>query len=81
MFNTDGSGNTRSPRDRPWPVALRLIKRPSFDMIKIYSFVGASVGSYAGWALGSLFGLMGAFMISFVGLGMGIYFGRRLAHF
>lgn len=81
MFNSDGSGNTRSPPTGP-AVALRRLMRLSFDMMKIFSFVGASVGSYAGWALGSsLFGLMSAFMLSFIGLGIGIYAGRRLAHF
>ena len=50
--------------------------------VPLIDFVGASVGSYAGWALGSsLFGLMSAFMLSFIGLGIGIYAGRRLAHF
>ncbi len=66
---------------QPRPVALRHFKRLSFDMIKIYSWVGASVGSYAGWALGSLFGIMGGFMVSFIGMGLGIYVGRRLAAF
>ena len=36
-------------------------------MLKLYSFIGATVGSYAGWALGAPVGFMTAFMVSFVG--------------
>lgn len=50
-------------------------------MKKLYTWVGGSVGSYAGWVLGSLFGLMGAYTVMFIGIGVGIYVGRRLAHF
>jgi hypothetical protein len=51
------------------------------DMLKLYSFIGATVGSYAGWALGSPLGFMTAFMVSMVGTGVGIYAGRRVAHY
>ena len=48
-------------------------------MGKLFSFLGATIGSYAGWALGATVGLTTAFMVSMVGTGFGIYFGRRLA--
>jgi hypothetical protein len=49
-------------------------------MIKLMGFLGATIGSYAGWLLGARFGTMTAFMISMVGTGLGIYVGRRVAH-
>jgi hypothetical protein len=49
-------------------------------MLKLYSFIGATAGSYAGWALGAPVGLTTAFIISMVGTGFGIYVGRRVAH-
>jgi hypothetical protein len=42
---------------------------------KLLSFVGATIGSYAG----SRFGFMTAFMLSMVGTGIGMYVGRRYA--
>ena len=57
------------------------VARPLFDMLKLYSFIGATVGSYAGWAIGSPVGFMTAFMVSMVGTGFGIYFGRRVAKY
>ena len=50
-------------------------------MLKLYSFIGATVGSYAGWALGAPIGFTAAFMVSMVGTGVGIYAGRRVAHY
>ena len=50
-------------------------------MLKLYSFIGATVVSYIGWALGAPFGFMTAFMLSMVGTGVGIYAGRRVAHY
>jgi hypothetical protein len=49
------------------------------DMGKLFSFIGATIGSYAGWALGEKFGFTTAFMLSMVGTGIGIYFGQRVA--
>ncbi len=49
------------------------------EMFKVYSFIGATAGSYAGWALGSTVGVMTAFMVGMVGTGVGIYVGRRVA--
>jgi len=48
-------------------------------MGKLLSFVGATIGSYAGWALGATVGFYTAFMVSMLGTGIGIYFGRQLA--
>ena len=48
-------------------------------MTKLLGFVGATVGSYAGWALGAPVGLTTAFMLSMVGTGVGLYAGRRFA--
>jgi hypothetical protein len=48
-------------------------------MGKLFSFIGATIGSYAGWALGARVGFTTAFMVSMVGTGIGIYFGRRVA--
>ena len=50
-----------------------------FDMGKLFSFVGATLGSYAGWALGATVGFTTAFIVSMVGTGIGMYFGHRIA--
>lgn len=57
------------------------VERQLFDMLKLYSFIGATVGSYAGWALGAPIGFTTAFMVSMVGTGLGIYAGRRVARY
>ena len=48
-------------------------------MTKLFGFLGATIGSYAGWWLGSHIGVMTAFMVSMLGTGLGIYAGRRVA--
>ena len=48
-------------------------------MTKLFGFLGATIGSYAGWWLGSRIGVMTAFMVSMLGTGLGIYAGRRVA--
>jgi hypothetical protein len=48
-------------------------------MMKLYGFLGATVGSYAGWFLGTPMGFMTSFVLSMVGTGLGIYAGRRVA--
>ena len=48
-------------------------------MRKLFSFIGATIGSYAGWALGASVGMTTAFMVSMVGTGLGMYFGHRIA--
>lgn len=48
-------------------------------MTKLLGFVGATVGGYAGWALGALAGTFMAFVVSMIGTGVGMYWGRRIA--
>jgi hypothetical protein len=48
-------------------------------MGKLFSFIGATVGSYAGWFVGANFGFTTAFMLSMVVTVMGIYYGRMIA--
>jgi len=48
-------------------------------MTKLFSFLGAPVGSYAGWYAGAKVGFATPFMLSMVGTGIGIYYGRRIA--
>lgn len=47
-------------------------------MTKILGFIGATIGSYAGWWLGARVGFMTAFFVSIIGTGLGIYAGRRI---
>lgn len=47
-------------------------------MNKLIAFAGATVGSYAGWALGARIGMVTAFMLSMVGTGLGMYLARRV---
>lgn len=46
-------------------------------MTKLLGFVGATVGGYAGWALGAMGGTFTAFVVSMIGTGFGMYWGRR----
>lgn len=48
-------------------------------MTKLFSFLGATVGGYAGWALGALGGTFMAFIVSMIGTGFGMYWGRKWA--
>lgn len=48
-------------------------------MGKLLAFIGATVGGYAGWALGATIGNGTAFVLSIVGTALGIYAGRRYA--
>ncbi len=49
------------------------------DVSKMLGFVGATVGSGAGWWIGSYIGIGTAFVLSVVGTGVGLYAGRRVA--
>ncbi len=49
------------------------------NMGKLLSFVGATLGGYAGWFVGAKLGMTTAFVLSMVGTGVGIYYGRRIA--
>ena len=44
---------------------------------KMIPWVTGMVGSYAGWFLGAKLGIFMAFVLSIVGTGVGIYFGRK----
>ena len=57
----------------------RIGKPGPFAMTKLLGFVGATVGGYAGWALGALAGPFTAFLVSMIGTGVGMYYGRRIA--
>jgi hypothetical protein len=48
-------------------------------MTKMLGFLGATVGSAIGWWAGAHVGMMTAFLLSTVGTGAGIYWGRQLA--
>ena len=48
-------------------------------MTKLLMFLGSTVGGYIGWWCGERVGFMTAFIISMVGTGAGMYFGRRVA--
>ncbi|HEV8455264.1 MAG TPA: hypothetical protein VGQ24_10250 [Gemmatimonadales bacterium] len=48
-------------------------------MTKLLGFVGATVGSALGWWAGAPVGTMTAFMLSMLGMGVGLYLGRKLA--
>jgi hypothetical protein len=48
-------------------------------MSKLLSFAGATVGGYVGWAIGSPMGFFGAFVVSMIGTGFGMYYGVKLS--
>jgi hypothetical protein len=48
-------------------------------VIKLLAIIGATIGGTVGWWLGAFVGTMTAFMLSMVGTGLGIYYGRRIA--
>jgi hypothetical protein len=48
-------------------------------MNKLFGFLGATVGGYAGWWLGAHVGFMTAFFVSVIGTASGVYAGRRIA--
>lgn len=67
------------PRDPALvPVVLSMSPDPRPVMTKLLAFAGATVGSYAGWALGAPAGLFTAFVVSMIGMGAGMYWGRRI---
>jgi uncharacterized membrane protein YeaQ/YmgE (transglycosylase-associated protein family) len=47
-------------------------------MRKLLVFVGAMIGSYAGWYIGAPAGIMTAFIVGMIGTGVGIYAGNRI---
>ncbi len=48
-------------------------------MKKLLVLVGTALGSSLGWWLGEAGGIMGRFILSMIGLGVGMYFGAQLA--
>lgn len=50
-------------------------------MTKLFGFIGATAGGYVGWYLGAPVGTMTAFMISMIGSGAGLYYGRKLGDY
>jgi hypothetical protein len=47
-------------------------------MKKVLVLTGSTLGSYLGWWAGAPIGMVTAFMLSMVGLGLGMYAGNRL---
>jgi hypothetical protein len=47
-------------------------------MTKLLAFIGATIGGYAGWAVGALAGTFTAFVVSIVGTAAGVYYGRKI---
>ena len=50
-------------------------------MGRLFGLVGATAAGYAGWFLGGMIGITTAFILSFVGSGLGIYYGRKIARY
>jgi hypothetical protein len=50
-------------------------------MNKFYSFLGATILGYVGWYAGAKVGMTTAFILSMVGTGVGIYYGRKIAQY
>ena len=48
-------------------------------MTKLVILLTSTVGSAIGWWLGAKVGIMTAFMVSMLGTGLGIYYGRKAA--
>jgi len=48
-------------------------------MNAFFAFVGANVGGWLGWTIGSHIGLMTAYVLCVVGTAGGVYAGRRAA--
>ena len=49
-------------------------------MNKLLTWIGMFVGSWIGWAVGARFSFFAAFMLSIVGLALGLYLARRIAN-
>ena len=49
-------------------------------MRKLLAMMAASVGGWVGWWLGAQVGMMTAFFLSVVGMGLGLYAAQRIAH-
>jgi uncharacterized membrane protein len=47
-------------------------------MTRLLAFLGATIGGYAGWAIGEPFGMFSAFVVSIVLTAAGGYYGRKM---
>ena len=50
-------------------------------MKKVLITILSIAGSWLGWWLGNPFGIWGAFSLSMIGMGLGMYLGRRYIDF
>ncbi len=48
-------------------------------MKRILDFIGMSVGNWLGWTVGAWISVFTGFMVSVVGMGVGLYAVRRLS--
>jgi hypothetical protein len=48
-------------------------------MTKLMMLVASTIGSAVGWWAGAKIGIMTAFMVSMLGTGIGMYYGRKVA--
>lgn len=46
---------------------------------KLFKFIGATIGSYAGWYLGAMMSTMMGFFLMIIGLAVGTYLGIKAA--
>jgi len=56
------------------------LKKKVQVMKRLLGLIGATIGSAAGWWIGSKIGFMTAFMVSTVCTGLGLYYTTRLAN-
>lgn len=49
-------------------------------MAKLLVFFGMTAGGWIGWVLGSPMGMFAGFILSIIGTGAGLYFGRKIAN-
>lgn len=48
------------------------------SLAAILSMTGATIGGWIGWIIGAPISLVAAFILSMVGTGVGMYYGRML---
>jgi hypothetical protein len=48
-------------------------------MSKLFGFIGATIGSYAGWYVGSQINMVMAFIVMIIGTAAGGYYARKMA--
>ena len=60
------------------PVQPMAKSADNYSMQKMLPLLIALLGSWAGWWLGNQFGFLEAFLLSMLGTGVGLFYGRRL---